>query len=308
MCTILTVDRFTFDQYTTEFLGRIEEDARNNPDGWSVVLLGQTKQETTLLKSLELESVMDALETIPWTRAFIHSRLATTSAAGIFGCHNFTTVGNGHSQNVKNGYWIVQHNGILSSPESYGYAVDSMYITEYIRAFGIKKAIDYLTKTETYANTFLINPLSARYIVTRAKTNTLYTDGLGNYSTRQVGPLTLEVPQQSHDEFHHFYDRKVEPPDMIEQVGGYDSFELWEQEIELHANNIEKEVSAWGDETLKTYNQNLELFAVALQRLGYVQPRKKLMDISTFKELDIHQRRWAMTLGVKTYTPRTAKK
>lgn len=297
MCTILTVDRFFYQNNKQEVDERIESDAISNDDGWAVVLLGRNRSETVLTQSLELSAVQSAIETVPWTRMFVHSRLATTSTSGIFGCHNFTTVGDGLKVNVENGYWIVQHNGILKSPMARHYMVDSMIIPEMIRSSGIEKTIKYLVEEESYANVFLINPLLGQYIVTRSETNSLYTDQKGNYSTNKVGTIEHPVPNRSSHVHHHFFDKK-KPPVYARYENHKEAIAALMAESEMHTKNLAEECRVWGDEVFEIIN-SLPMFHQACVFLGYLGEKNRKMSETSYGYLSSQQKKWAKTLGIE---------
>lgn len=297
MCTILTFDRWLYSKSKEALLERINKDANSNDDGWAVVFLGSSSNQTIMMQSLELSSVLAAIDTVPWDRVFLHSRLSTTSTDGIFGCHNFTTVGNGLESNVSNGYWIVQHNGILKAPITRDYLVDSMYIAEVIRENGLEAGISYMRDIEDYANVFLINPITGKYVVVRSQTNTLYTDNFGNYSTNMVAAITQPVPHRSSHKHDHIFlkpkERRKPPTYSVDEA-----ISVWETEYAQQNEVIEDECAQWGDEALSGYTTDVKQFASGLKCLGYLGPKKIFMEYWTFKSLSLVQQKWARTLGV----------
>jgi len=202
MCTLLTIDRQTFTTHPAETIWRIKADAALNRDGLAVVALTANSDEVTKFQTLDLNTVIQFIENNQsWTRIFLHTRAATTKFNGIFGCHNFTSVGKGVNKAPSN--WIVQHNGILTDPESDKYLVDSMYIAEHIHHFGVKETADYLIEKEFYANVFMIDPESGAYHVVRCIQGTLYTDNAGNYSSKPFGPIKSPVAHNVHRNHVH---------------------------------------------------------------------------------------------------------
>jgi hypothetical protein len=60
---------------------------------------------------------------------------------------------------------------------------------------GMDYAIDYLNNTESFFNTFFIEPECGEYTVVRLQSGTLYKDSKGNYSTKLIdGLATIPVP------------------------------------------------------------------------------------------------------------------
>jgi predicted glutamine amidotransferase len=280
---------------------QIQDDALYNNDGWSVVLLGKKPEDTVISQSLDLESILTVVENTKWERMFFHARLSTTSTAGIFGCHNFTTVGDGRKANVKKGFWIVQHNGILRSPESREYLVDSMYIAEVVRQHGIEAAKAYLTTNEEYANVFLVNPETGMYVVTRSVTNSLYTDNMGNYSTNKFGPMDHPVAHRSAANHFHLWTAKkgkVNPSFSVDEAAL-----AWDIEIRNHDNVIKQECDEWGCNALDLYTVDIKQFAEACKHLGYLD-KDAYMETDLFKSLSKIQQRWCRTLGIRIFTPK----
>lgn len=306
MCTILTFDRFFYTQNKEEIHARIHADANSNDDGWAVVFMGSSPSQTVMMQSLELKSVMASINYIPWDRVFLHSRLSTTSTDGIFGCHNFTTVGNGLEENVEHGYWIVQHNGILKAPITREYLVDSMYIAEVIRSSGIDAGVKYMRDIEDYANVFLINPIIGQYRVVRSVTNSLYTDFLGNYSTNIVGQISKAVPKRS-DYLHEHVFMKNKVPKKSPTYTVEEAIALWEREHQVQNEVLEDECARWGDEALNNYTTDIKQFAAALHFLSYLGSKKVRMPYWTFKSLTTLQQKWARTLGLLVKAEKTAK-
>lgn len=305
MCTIITVSRAFFEANKQDVLNRINSDGVSNDDGWGLVLLGDRPANTISVKSLELDTIKHLIENTKWNRMFLHARFSTTSTKGIFGCHNFTTVGNGLKENVKNGSWIVQHNGILKSKESNNYLVDSMYIPEVLRLHGLRATKGYLTSNENYANVFLINPQSGMYVVTRASSGSLHTDGNGNYSTGVIGPINSPVPHNSATDHFHLWSRKEEPvttPSFSKQEMEH----FLKLEVRAHDDVLAKECEYWGDDALNIYQDDYKQFSDACQVLGYLD--KKVMRLSTYTYLTKAQQRWCRALGISIEKPKKNKK
>lgn len=204
MCTLLTVDRAFYNANTKEVEWRIKMDASINRDGFALCLIGEKEEETLVMQLLDLSALLKVISTnTKWTRMFLHSRASTTSTTGIFGCHNFSSVGNGIKDYTKTNqtHWLVQHNGCIVDKEAGEYMVDSMLIAAKVNAIGVEKTIEWLLDKESYANVFFINPRTGDYKVVRCLTNTLYMDGKGNFSTKICKDIKIPVP---HDQMYEF--------------------------------------------------------------------------------------------------------
>lgn len=202
MCTILTISRDVYEQDIKAFEHRTRVDATSNHDGFAIVLMGETEKDVLTMQTRSFEVAMNIIkQNTKWKRLFLHSRAATTVTKNIFSCHNFFSSGNGEDTGV--GKWIIQHNGYISDKAGSGYVVDSMHIGALIREDGVDQAISKLISTESYTNAFLINPDTGEYRVVRCFTNTLYTDGKGNYSTKILGKIRKPVPFMSQKAHSH---------------------------------------------------------------------------------------------------------
>jgi hypothetical protein len=132
---------------------------------------------------MNLDVVMTLLDTVPFARFWLHARAATGSDIGVAYTHNFRT---------KDGM-LIQHNGIIENPDCL--PVDSMRIAQLVDSLGLDYAIDYLSSTEHFFNTFFIEPEHGSYTVVRLGGGSLHTDGKGNFSTRSiVGVCDTAVP------------------------------------------------------------------------------------------------------------------
>ncbi len=194
MCTMLTVSREFYNQHTKAVTARIMHDSIYNNDGFSLMLMSDFGEDTTLLRSMSVSLVLDviqqAMENQTVERFWLHSRLATTGYVGINGCHGFAA-----------GDWTVFHNGILSRPESYGFAVDSELIAFEIESGGIEAAIRALQAHETYANVFMVNNQTGEFKVIRNTVGTLFMDGDGNFSTVAMPGIRVPVVCNTRHDF-----------------------------------------------------------------------------------------------------------
>lgn len=181
MCTILTFDKLSYDTNPDVFLGRLLVDSYINSDGFSALVLGVDETQQHLIRSMNYESFEKQLEAIldsvDWTRAWVHCRAATTGFVGINGCHGFAAE-----------RFSVFHNGVLTSPGASFFAVDSELIAESLAYDGLDFTLTWL-KTEAFANVFIVDTETGEYAVSRSITGNLFTDGKGNYSTNPIKGL-----------------------------------------------------------------------------------------------------------------------
>lgn len=200
MCTILTVSRKFFTTHEEETLRRINNDAISNDDGWSLITVGRRADEVTVLKSLYLDDILAVIKNNKsWRRFFLHSRMATTRALGLDACHAFS---------ASNG-WFVMHNGSLSHKKARRFPVDSELIAALIKDYGPDTTTSFLRENESYANCFLVNPESGKYRIVRLTSGSLYTDGKGNYSSRDFADIKKAVPTKSY--YDHSIKLKIAP-------------------------------------------------------------------------------------------------
>jgi len=300
MCTILTVSNEFYLENKEGVLSRIQRDSAFNNDGWAMVLLGKYPDQTVVIESLDQEVITDMITSNQsWTRMFLHARAATTTSTGIFGCHNFSTVGFGRKNPDKeSSHWVVQHNGILHHKKSDLYMVDSMLIADFIAQKGIPETIDYLTEYETYANVFLINPETGEYIVTRAVTGSLHTDNAGNYSSQPVGSINIPVSLKTSREYlHEFSARKAT---KVASGTDYvrDAIDFWKKEASTHSELMEEEIGTWGENALQLYSQDVAQFSRACGLLGFFE-EEMVMSRALFEDLSVQQKRWVRSLKIE---------
>lgn len=193
MCTILTIDRLTFDDNKEEIIQHIRKDAISNPDGFSLVTSGVYDHYATVVRSMSLEPVLATLLNDQlWSRMWLHCRYATTLKVNLQTTHGFEAGTN-----------YIMHNGILTTGPARQLDVDSRMLANIVAAANPQAAIDYILSNETYANVFIIDPEKGEWSVTRVKGGSLYTDNYGNYSTNSLLDLNKPVTPgytQSYDE------------------------------------------------------------------------------------------------------------
>lgn len=180
MCTIITADRSL---PTRDLVRRMRADAVWNGDGWSLLFIDKYGGHTSA-KTLELETAIGLVSAIPYDRIFVHARAATQGKPLLH---------NAHGWDVGGIYYF--HNGILQSRYAARYEVDSQLIGFWLN-LGVPNAVSKLHR-EQYANVFLVDVPMRKYTVVRREYGSLYTDGLGNYSTEMVGAIRIEVPDDT---------------------------------------------------------------------------------------------------------------
>ena len=196
MCTLLTIDYTNYHLYRKAIIKRIRADAAYNADGFSLVGMDSNVPESNIqVQAMNIEIIINSLhyfflQASTNSRIFLHSRAATTGNIGLQYCHGFTDF-NGN---------IIMHNGILSNQE--GWAVDSFKLIHSVGGSSSQLLYDLLAEGETFANIFVINEFE--YQVVRLSKGSLYTDGIGNYSTNAVGSINKSVINETATT-HEFY-------------------------------------------------------------------------------------------------------
>lgn len=177
MCTLTTI---SIDQYTTNVINQIISDARSNYDGYGLVLMGDSGEVLTILRTLDIDPILTALDIFDWSRMFLHSRFATQGETNILNTHGWSA-----------GRYLYMHNGSLSDPLAYDLPVDSLLIGKWLE-LGLDVALDQLSK-QSFANVFIIDTETGDYHVSRSVGGQLHTDGAGSYSTNPVDTITTPV-------------------------------------------------------------------------------------------------------------------
>lgn len=216
MCTLLTISRDIFEANYEYAIKHIRKDADGNSHGFGLLTLGDKEEESALIHTMSIEVVIAMLTADDkWKRMWLHSRYATGASINLFGCHPFSSVGEGRKYygELETGdkQYIVMHNGVLSNKDSKNFFVDSMYIGTMLRMHGLDKTLEYL-KTETYANVFAVNPINGEWAMSRSSSGTLYTDGSGNYSTTPYSNIiATPVQQYTNSKHKHIQSPRVSP-------------------------------------------------------------------------------------------------
>lgn len=178
MCTIMTVSS---SEYTRQVMTQITDDAAGNPHGFALVLTVGNKA-TSIVRSMDINSILDALDYQTWDRMFLHCRFATQGTVQLTNTHGWDF-----------GDYIVMHNGILFGQDAHRFAVDSMAIGQWLYDGGVEHTLNKL-KDQPFANVFILDTESGMYIVSHSRSGSLFTDYEGNYSTNKVGKIQHQVP------------------------------------------------------------------------------------------------------------------
>lgn len=184
MCTIMTLHK---SKWSAKAERRIRRDAETNPDGMALLLIDEWGAHS-MVRTFDVQTVVNMLNSVSWTRMFLHTRYATQGRVSIDNVHGW------FSQGV-----FYMHNGSIQAPEARLFPVDSMAIGDWLES-GIDTALGEL-RTEPYANVIMVDTSNWYYVVNRSKFGKLFTDGNGNYSTNAFGSVRKPVrpgSQKSH--------------------------------------------------------------------------------------------------------------
>ena len=182
MCSIIT---FKKSMYTEAMADHVLDEMTSNGDGFSVLLIGDNGAILSDLHTMDPYAVLGVLDYCDYDRAFVHCRLATQGVPNVRNTHGFYNSG-----------VYYQHNGILSDPAARRFAVDSMLIGAKLDQLGLHGTLDWL-KTQSYANCFFVDTVTNRYFVTRNTVGSLFTDGIGNFSTTEFETICIPVTHNS---------------------------------------------------------------------------------------------------------------
>ena len=172
-----------------------------------------------------------------WEQIIIHQRYTTQGAANLANTHMWQV-----------GDYFYCHNGVLRDKDCDKFAVDSQNIGAYLETDNVWDAIAYC-QSEQYANTFIVNLEAKKIWVTRSLDNTLFTDGRGQFSTKELkGLIDKPVPQSSVE----IISLEIEAYDKWSNFGAeYDSFgsytpKTYEQKIadSTHGNDKPEDIPA----------------------------------------------------------------
>lgn len=186
MCTILTVSNTTVD--IDSLVKHIESDGASNPHGFSLLMVTDN-DKPMIIRSMDLAPIIDAVSFFKWKRIFLHTRYATQGGPKLQNTHGWNTDGA-----------FVFHNGFIRSGEADRFEVDSQAIVHWLGKHTRRKAIGKLL-AENYANVMVVDTEENDYLIIRAKSGRLFTDGKGNYSTNELGPVKIPVKTKTCSDF-----------------------------------------------------------------------------------------------------------
>ncbi len=190
MCQIHAINRTSWDLNTNEITRHLQSASYINDHGSAAIFI-DAMGEHSIIRSMDFDVILDMM-TIndKWETVIIHQRYTTQGDPNLNNTHMWQ-VGN---------FWYC-HNGVLSSKRSAELEVDSMVIGECLERGDVWEAISYC-QSEDYANVFIVNLIDKQFIVTRSKTNTLYTDGNGQYSTTKLAGIIEEPVSENSVRIH----------------------------------------------------------------------------------------------------------
>ena len=187
MCKIYVVTQDNYLKDDKKWSDHIENGVTGNWHGSSAVLLDREGNHSIVRVSEyeDLKLMLDNSEN--WDRALIHHRWGTGNNLGVIDTHFWQA-----------GRFLYCHNGVFrGSAKSDKLRVDSQAIGVFLEAGELWEAIRFCQEQE-YANVLIVDIEGKRYYMTRSRTNSLYTDGAGQYSTDKLdGLCDIPVSQSS---------------------------------------------------------------------------------------------------------------
>jgi hypothetical protein len=186
MCQIHIIKREDFELSTKAYTSHLESGARINDHG-SAALFIDEKGNHSLLRAMKFEDIINMMHiSNNWDQVIIHQRYTTQGAANLTNTHLW-----------QSGKFLYCHNGVLQDEACSEFEVDSQLIGWYLEGGNVWDAIAYC-QSEEYANVFIIDLEEKKLYVTRSKTNTLFTDGEGQFSTRKLNnEIDILVPSNT---------------------------------------------------------------------------------------------------------------
>lgn len=179
MCSIITVKSGLVD--LNDLVGYVEEACHDNPHGFSLII-ADNDTGLSQLRTFNMELILNTIFEGDWDRLWFHARYATKGSIELKNTHGW----------LSQGGIAVLHNGVLKDPDTLEHEVDSQLILDWLDTLTTKELMIRL-KRESFANVFLVNTLLGSYSVSRSLVGTLFTDNLGNFSTNQIGNITIPV-------------------------------------------------------------------------------------------------------------------
>ena len=260
MCTILTVDKYFFQDNMGRVIDQISSDYMSNSDGFTLVCLDYDNGDHNIKLSGMSNIIVPTL--IAWfesasnnSRMFLHQRFATTSNIGLAYNHGFEdSQGN-----------IIMHNGILKTGNRE--MVDS-FVLKYYDNYDANETLQELQYAgEQYGNIFVINELE--YSVIRLVQGSLYTDDAGNYSTHPFSDIQFPVDHNSCSIFYTGNGMEYEPEDIGDYYNDIDLSNYDNDAVEYYESVLAKDY--WNTEDIEQVElveqvEQLEPFSSAIEK------------------------------------------
>ena len=178
MCQIHTISKTSFDQHTEQWLQHLDNGTKFNNDGHAALFIDEDTGNHALFRSMAWNDIRDTLTLKEdWTRVFIHQRATTRGGA---------TLENTHFWQSDELFYC--HNGVLRGDLQSQFRVDSLAIGHMLEVEGVWRTLEYL-QSQDYANVFIIDMRDMQWYMSRSETNSLYSDGLDNYSTNMLAGI-----------------------------------------------------------------------------------------------------------------------
>ena len=247
MCQIFIIHRDKFVNEQAKYENHLSAGSRANDHGCSALFIDDMGNHS-LIRAMQFDVILDMM-TIndSWEQIVIHQRYTTQGAANL---------ANTHLWQVGNYFYC--HNGVLQSEDCVNFDVDSQNIGSYLETGTVWDAIAYC-QSEDYANTFIVNLDDKKLYITRSEDNTLFTDGNGKYSTKELkGEIDKLVPKNevvihnldiedydkwgyssNLDYYNSFNDTRTYEQKVADSTHGNDASTL-----EKNVNEIELEMNA----------------------------------------------------------------
>lgn len=182
MCQVHIINKCSFFSDTASYEEHLNSGAISNDHGSAALFIDEDGNHS-LIRAMKFQTIIDMMYMNDmWETVVIHQRYST---------HGEATLANTHLWQAGNYFYC--HNGVLRDPDTEAYEVDSQLIGHYLK-INPWEAIAYC-QSEEYANTIIVGLDEKKIWVTRSVTNTLFTDGNGQYSTRMLkGEIENPMP------------------------------------------------------------------------------------------------------------------
>lgn len=154
----------------------LDKGTKTNDHGHAALFIDEESGQHSLIRSVNWYDIKTMLSVKDdWTRVFIHQRASTRGGNGLENTHFW-----------QSGRYFYCHNGVFRGELQSDFLVDSMVIGHLLSENGLWPTLEYMQAQE-YSNVFIIDMESMEWYMSRSRTNTLFTDSSGNYSTKKLG-------------------------------------------------------------------------------------------------------------------------